>query len=99
MAQAQAQHTPGPWKASHDGLKVFNPEGPLTFVIAEMNTKVCSTAPFLAEQAANARLIAAAPELLAALEIAYRHIDMNALRISHCKDAAAIEAAIARAAP
>lgn len=46
---------------------------------------------------ANARLIAAAPELLEALRTALDHIDMDALEISHCKDAAAIRAAIAKA--
>jgi hypothetical protein len=36
-------------------------------------------------------------ELLEALRTARDHIDMNALEISHCKDAAAIRAAIAKA--
>ena len=46
---------------------------------------------------ANARLIAAAPELLEALLIARDHIDMAELEISHWKDAAKIRAAIAKA--
>jgi hypothetical protein len=36
-----------------------------------------------------------ANQLAEALRIAFDHIDIEALRISHCKDAALIEAAIA----
>lgn len=36
-------------------------------------------------------------QLLAALELARDHLDMNALAFTHCKDAAAINAAIANA--
>jgi hypothetical protein len=42
-------------------------------------------------------LIAAAPELLEALRVARDHINMGALEISHCKDAALIRAAIVKA--
>jgi hypothetical protein len=45
----------------------------------------------------NARLIAAAPDLLEALELARDHIDMTALEVSHRKDAERIRAAIAKA--
>ena len=39
----------------------------------------------------------AVPEVFEALEIATRHIDMDALKISHCNDAAFIQSAIAKA--
>ena len=55
-----AGHTPGPWRASDDG-RVFwaEPTGPNTARHTTL-ARECSNA--------NARLIAAAPELLAALE-------------------------------
>lgn len=43
------------------------------------------------------KLRASNAELLAALELARDHLDMNALAFTHCKDAAAINAAIANA--
>lgn len=46
---------------------------------------------------AHGNLIAHRDELLEALRIARDHIDMDALEISHCKDAALIRAAIAKA--
>jgi hypothetical protein len=57
------KHTPGPWQAKA-GLSRWNVTTtgqPRTFNIAAINTD-------RPEQAANARLIAAAPELLEALE-------------------------------
>jgi len=64
-------HTPGPWKPIHDrshhqyAVVTHNDAGPLQMVIArtDNHSKLTSTE----RQAANARLIAAAPELLAAL--------------------------------
>jgi len=58
-----SKHTPGPWKwwTTHEGSHRINPEeGGL--VIASCDTRN----PFSYEQEANARLIAAAPDLLAA---------------------------------
>ena len=52
------QHTPGPWRIGDAGFTVFGPPKPgaLPETIAPVKNR------------ANARLIAAAPELLAALE-------------------------------
>lgn len=45
-------------------------------------------------QQARADLEAEVQRLREALRIAHDHIDMNALRVSHCKDAATITAAL-----
>ena len=71
-----AKHTPGPWTISKDGRIVAPLIG--AKIWEQQQTKHIATVPFGAdaltpvtagsERAANARLIAAAPELLAALE-------------------------------
>jgi hypothetical protein len=96
-----AQHTPGPWKAVRNASfwEVVTP------LLGQTLDQANEYSPSLAyvwgegeEQAeANARLIAAAPDLLEALRTARDHIDMDALEISHCKDAERIRAAIAKA--
>jgi hypothetical protein len=68
------QHTPGPWR-----VKSSNPSGTLEIVGGEQYHHVCKLdgkrqeSHFHAQQA-NAKLIAAAPELLAALQEAERVI-------------------------
>jgi len=57
------QHTPGPWNVT--GLYVREQDGGL---VASINDLWHDQKTPKAEMAANARLIAAAPELLAALE-------------------------------
>jgi len=62
-----SKHTPGPWKwwTTHEGAHRINPhKGGL--VIASCDTRN----PFSEEQEANARLIAAAPDLLEACKAA-----------------------------
>src|SRR4051812_37585185 len=57
----RAAHTPGPWLAEADDSSVFDSEG--------REVADCLTFPFAGEEAeANARLIAAAPELYEALK-------------------------------
>lgn len=53
-----SQHTPGPWRIGDAGHTVFGPktDAPAPTMVAQRLTR------------ANARLIAAAPDLLAALE-------------------------------
>jgi len=88
------QHTPGPWVVyddSDDG-KTNQME-----IAARGKTvaRIYHSVP--EEDWPNACLIAAAPDLLEALRTARDHIDMDALEISHCKDAERIRAAIAKA--
>lgn len=80
-------HTPGPWHATENHhnamlngwIGIENAEG----VLAYVSYGASSYHPngmdgFKAEQAANARLIAAAPDLLAALELAVRYMPSDA---------------------
>lgn len=76
----KTQHTPGPWSISKNRVsthsKFYIRAHAVNKVIAEMPDQYWSRADndVPAEQEYNARLIAAAPELLAALEDAVTHI-------------------------
>lgn len=61
----QATHTKGPWmvNGTQDDLRIFQ-DGPDTWAIAH----IAGTRRDEAEQAANASLIAASPDLLAAVQ-------------------------------
>lgn len=63
-----AKHTPGPW---HIGMKpgpmIYGPKGEQ---VADMRHKPFTLVSEIDESVANVRLISAAPDLLAALEIA-----------------------------
>jgi hypothetical protein len=59
-------HTPGPWVVHADGVLVLG-AGPKRQAIVDCETSASPNLP-QAERKANARLIAAAPELLAALK-------------------------------
>lgn len=65
-----AQHTPGPWRTGDAGLTVFGPktDEPAPVTIALLPNPSPRVSPD--ERRANARLIAAAPDLLAALYVA-----------------------------
>ena len=72
-----AEHTPGPWGA--DGLFIssrVDTSGPYRTIVADC---LCDDDH---EGAANARLIAAAPELLAALEQALAVIGSDGMRLA-----------------
>lgn len=79
-----AQHTPGPWEWPDDGgvreFEIFGPDGTL---ICECSWHGCPLGE-VGALVANAALIAAAPELLEALE----NLDSAIWR---CVDAAEIE--------
>lgn len=100
------QHTPGPWKAvqvvTHVELGHFAP--PAHFQIhgeiceGSSATLVCSLPPYGKENKANARLIASAPELLAALQALLAHEgerDTSGIGTEH--DSLALEQAKAQA--
>lgn len=60
-----APHTPGPWTLSDDGQRILGVESAEDWpVIADVYDAACKDQ----EGAANARIIALAPEMLAALE-------------------------------
>ena len=89
MSNANAQHTPGPWEAIGASVHSDGRE----IVCGLHNTRSAEDA----ERRANARLIAAAPELLAALEqvvARFRPVACSAGEIVAIVDA---EAAIAAA--
>lgn len=71
-------HTPGPWKIGRDGRTVFSAKSPHD----ESHTEtpiICKSGPDQyanEENLANAALIAAAPDLLAALEQLFEHCAM-----------------------
>jgi hypothetical protein len=109
-------HTPGPWSVGSETVTRHDyPEPYDSFTVAVRSANGASVAnlcggnqhlPFIGEQEyrANVRLIAAAPELLAALHQAVAiirvFVDVDDTRWSHLRDAAelqAIEAAIAKA--
>jgi len=64
------KHTPGPWKLmprSQDKIDVIHENGAIIGHSSLVLARVTARQGWLAEQTANARLIAAAPELLEAL--------------------------------
>lgn len=75
-----AQHTPGPWKTgrlhkpSKFAIMTANEAGPMQMIIAYTDYLSVNTSYEIQE--ANAKLIAAAPELLAELETAVLRIEL-----------------------
>lgn len=64
---AETNHSPGPWQLEHTDRDRINVFVPSTFGINVLAIMECGfNEPFESQQQANARLIAAAPELLAA---------------------------------
>ena len=78
-----AEHTPGPWEPMWDFSAVTHRQE----VVASLNSLVKN-----GEYEANARLIAAAPELLAALEALNKQVEIG------CPEVARNERKQARAA-
>jgi hypothetical protein len=106
-----AQHTPGPWIATVEDTDI--PGVAVRFSIDTLDAgkiSICKgqsqehlgadDAIWMGECKANARLIAAAPELLAALQLAYRHLNGGADSLTATEHAEAFRlsrAAIAKA--
>lgn len=63
----KTQHTPGPWFVSTPTYRTLYVEARVRNGMLQ-EVAVCGPTAYPAQQAANARLIAAAPELLEALE-------------------------------
>lgn len=75
-----ARHTPGPWRVGDAGSTVFGAPGSRPLMVASITHRIVPDAT----QRANARLIAAAPEMLDALRLVLRqgeaiHPDMSTL--------------------
>ena len=74
----QTQHTPGPWEATH---RIRDSKSWVVYSVAIADNEICAVFHDGTEELpeANARLIAAAPDLLLALEglrhMAYKLID------------------------
>ncbi len=66
-----AQHTPGPWRLDKDDLLILGPLG-VRGVIAEVQSHNEAGA-LIPECEGNSRLIATAPDLLAALQALAQH--------------------------
>lgn len=86
------------WMASHDGMgsseyrAVKDASGTVVaLVVAQSDDNWADL-----DTETPGRLIAALPELLEALRVAHDHLDMQALEVSHCRDAALIRGAIAK---
>jgi len=84
---AQAEHTPGPWK-----LDEIDPSGLMKPIFIESgDATICAMAAFLEpnshvdpkEAMANARLIAAAPDMLKALKLCKHQIQEIASQAGH----------------
>jgi len=100
MIVDKTKHTPGPWgvgsmKTNRDPIAITNDDGRVCLVDGDTDGFDRS-----AEQEANARLIAAAPELLAALQWVERLRAIGALKNEdgETPDFEPVHAAIAKAA-
>jgi hypothetical protein len=93
---SEPQHTPGPWK-DNGYMQVVSP------LMATVATTGCTDSTPIKEQLANARLIAAAPDLLDALRRLHRLsgqlIDEPSARIAKALASSAIYKATATNTP
>lgn len=74
MTNDKGKHTPGPWKVGRLPLRLEVDENPIPLIYTHDGgleiAQVRTSAPEPGEREANARLIAAAPDLLAACKAA-----------------------------
>jgi hypothetical protein len=74
----KTKHTPGPWGVSIDKVSVIKDcgaQGNLILVCPPLPESHLEAFPFEKEMESNARLIAAAPDLLEALDLAERALE------------------------
>jgi hypothetical protein len=97
----KTQHTPGPWWIESTGRKIQF--GGMTFETIHIEgpgeMPICFVWGNITEQSANARLIAAAPELLEAAESALEYMSTNIRDITETKrgEMGKLKVAIAKA--
>lgn len=78
----KTQHSPGPWEIAEDGQYFGDSSATYrALYVIQTNQRVIArtTLPADEKEQANARLIAAAPELLAALHGIMRHLKENCI--------------------
>lgn len=73
-------HTPGPWEVCEDGITVLHEAAPIAAAVPACHYPTN-------EDRANARLIASAPELLAALEDMTKQADIAVKRLNEALNA------------
>jgi hypothetical protein len=90
----ETKHTPGPWIVEGNGITVRQDRKHASKICQAFEVYMCRQ-----EREANARLIAAAPDMLAALEEAHRLNRMSVFDDGSSADHAArmVQAAIAKA--
>ena len=82
-------HSPGPWKFDEDWQRlpsVLDTRGRVVAIVEKWGMKVGLRYAPPAQEVADARLIASAPEMLAALELVRSIISEAALTGFNCKD-------------
>ena len=102
MTQTQSKHTPGPWRFCR--IPLFNPQHP-DATYAAFTANHAGGEDWMRTAQANARLIAAAPDLLEALRLAVAcgaipqlsSLPQTDTEIGRC--ARAVHAAITKATP
>lgn len=74
---SESKHTPGPWRTSNSYGHVFTGDYKVICKMADNNPLLnWAVEGSSIENSANARLIAAAPELLSALKALFEHCSM-----------------------
>lgn len=90
----ETKHTPGPWHV--DGMSIFAPTDHIA--AKDVAVMVNDGNSSIAERGANALLIAAAPELLAACEMLVKGIGEHGGNYTDCLEASRVaRAALAKA--
>lgn len=93
------KHTPGPWKIMRASDYTGDPEHTAIMSIEAANGKTVyyTESGYFVPVEADARLIAAAPELLAALELCYEHCRLYHPSVEINNVGETVRAAIAKA--